>query len=104
MRNRKGQSTIELTFVIVVVVAAIIGMSIFMKRSVMGKYKESGDQVGSQFTPENSTSQFNRTFAGSRNDTVSFDGQASSTIIAPEVQNRTGNEGVQQDLAGETLF
>ena len=103
MKDRRGQSTFELTLTIVVVIAAVIAMSIFMKRSVMGKLRESGDQVGGQFTPLSTTNSYDRTFVGSRNEQLSFQGQTDTTGVN-ETQNRTGNEDVNAGLTSETLF
>ena len=103
MKNRKGQSTFELTLTIVVVIAAVIAMSIFMKRSVMGKLRETGDQVGGQFSPRDTTNDYTRTFKGSRKEGLGADGVTSTTSI-DETQNRTGDENVNKELTEETLF
>ena len=103
MKNRKGQSTFELTLTIVVVIAAVIAMSIFMKRSVMGKLRETGDQVGGQFSPKSTTNDYTRTFKGSRKEGLGADGVTSTTSI-DETQNRTGDENVNKELTEETLF
>jgi hypothetical protein len=104
MRNRKGQSTFELTLTIVVVVAAVIAMSIFMKRSVMGKLRETGDQMGEQFQPHQTQNNFTRTYTGTRNELSNFDGSGNSTITVAETQDKTGTENVDQDLTAEPLF
>ena len=101
-RNRNGQSTFELTLTIVVVVAAVIAMSIYMKRSVMGKLRESGDQVGGQFSPLQTTNSYTRTFNGSQDENVQFNG-ASSTNNVSQSQNRTGQENVNA-LSTDTIF
>ena len=101
-RNRNGQSTFELTLTIVAVIAAVAAMSIYMKRSVMGKLRESGDQVGGQFSPLQTTNNYTRTFTGSQQDFVSNDGSAGTNGVN-QTQDRTGNENVNA-LAGETLF
>lgn len=101
-RSRKGQSTFELTLTIVVVIAAVIAMSIYMKRSVMGKMRESGDQVGGQFSPLQTTNSYVRTFSGTQDENVQNNG-ASSTNNVAQVQDRTGNENVNA-LGTDTLF
>ena len=103
MRNRRGQSTLELALTIVAVAAAAIAMSIFMKRSVMGKMRESGDQVGGQFTPTATTNSYTRTFSGNQNEQTNPDGSVNNTNIS-QSQNRTGREDVTQDLSGEKLY
>ena len=102
LRNRKGQSTFELTLTIVVVIAAVIAMSIYMKRSVMGKMRETGDQVGGQFSPLQTTNNYTRTFTGTQDENSQFTGAASTNNIN-QSQNRTGTENVNA-LSTDTLF
>ena len=104
MKNRKGQSTLELALTIVAVSAAAIAMSIFLKRSVMGKMRESGDQVGGQFTPLTTTNTYSKSYDATRNEVTNANGSSSSTIVAPEKQSRTGHETVDQELDKEKLF
>jgi hypothetical protein len=104
MKNRKGQSTFELSLTIVVVIAAVIAMAIFMKRSVMGKLRDSGDQVGGQFTPLSTVNDYTRTYTGQRTTTTGFTGTAAAVIDTAETQNKTGTESVQAPLTAETLF
>ena len=106
MRNsvgRQGQSTFEIALVIVVVAAAAIAMSIFMKRSVMGKLRESGDQIGGQFTPLKFTSHRETKGSGDRDETLGFSGFAETKAVT-ETRTQTGNEHVTQRLDDETLF
>ena len=104
MSGRKGQSTVEYAVLIVVVIAALLAMSIFMKRGVMGKARESTDQIGEQFTPLTTSNDYTRTFTSKRTERTQTDGTEFSTIKEDEVQNRTGNEDVSGKLADETLF
>ena len=103
MNSRRGQNTLELALTIVAVAAAAIAMSIFLKRSVMGKMRESGDQVGGQFSPLSTTNTYSRTYDVSRHEESKTDGSSSSTITADEKQTRTGNETVDT-LDKEKLF
>jgi len=51
--GKRAQTTLEYAVLISVVVAALIGMQFYMKKSVMGKLKESTDQTGEQFDAQN---------------------------------------------------
>lgn len=42
----KGTSIIEYSLLIAIVVAALLGMQIYLKRGVSGKWKEAGDVFG----------------------------------------------------------
>ena len=104
MKSRRGQSTLELALTIVAVAAAAIAMSIFLKRSVMGNMRESGDQVGGQFTPLTTHSNYDKTYNVTRRETSETDGSSKSQITVDEKQTRTGNENVDQELDKEKLF
>lgn len=43
---RKGFLSIEYMFLIAIIVAALIGMSIYTKRSFCGKWRQVGDSFG----------------------------------------------------------
>ena len=103
MRHTRGQSTFELTLTVVVVIAAVIAMSIFMKRSVMGKLRDTGNQVGGQFTPLGTSNAYTRTINSSRTEKVTATGVTNVNNIV-ETRDRTGTENVVTGLEGETLF
>ena len=44
--NRQGSFTLEYAVLIAVAAAALIGMSIYIKRSLCGKWRESADVFG----------------------------------------------------------
>jgi len=54
----KAQSTLEYALLISVVIAALIGMQVYMKRGMIGKLRESTDSVGQQFDPDANTGGF----------------------------------------------
>lgn len=47
--NRKAQSTLEYAVLISVVVAALLGIQIYVKRGMQGRIRSSTDQIGEQF-------------------------------------------------------
>ncbi len=61
LNNRKGQSTLEYGIVIAVIVGALIMMQVYIKRGVMGRLKQSTDDVGGQFSARSSTLDFTTT-------------------------------------------
>lgn len=48
--NRTGQSVLEYATLITVVVLVVIFGSLYFKRGLQGRWKESSDQIGEQFT------------------------------------------------------
>ena len=51
---KKAMSIVEYSMLIAVVVAALLGMQIYLKRAICGKWKEAGDVFGygRQYDPE----------------------------------------------------
>ncbi len=52
MLMRKSQSTIEYAVFIGVIVTALIGMSLYLRRSFQGRYREKADEIASQYDPQ----------------------------------------------------
>lgn len=50
LRNRKAQSITEYAVLSGVVIMAIVLMQVYLKRSVQGKFKDTADQIGEQFS------------------------------------------------------
>jgi len=55
-RGRKGQSTLEYSVLIAIVVAALLAMQIYMKRGVQGKLRAAADDIGQQFDAHRTSS------------------------------------------------
>jgi Flp pilus assembly pilin Flp len=46
MNRKKALSSIEYAVLIIVVVAALIGMSVYLKHAILGKWRDAGDMFG----------------------------------------------------------
>ena len=46
MRNLRAASIIEYSLILAVVVAAILGMQIYLKRAISGRWREAADTFG----------------------------------------------------------
>ena len=105
--SRKGQSTLEYAILIAVVVAAAIGMQVYVKRGFQGRLKQSADSIGDQYAPGKTTSNYKRTLDATRTEDVFQEGQTSSTKIDEiAIQTEVGgaHETVQETFSGATLF
>ncbi|HLD40575.1 MAG TPA: hypothetical protein VJA84_00175 [Candidatus Omnitrophota bacterium] len=53
MEAKRAFSTIESALIIAIVVAALIGMSVYLKRAVCGKWRDTADTFGygRQYSP-----------------------------------------------------
>jgi len=59
MRNRRGQTIMEYTVIVIVVVGVMIAMKDYVKRGIQGRWKSAADQVGEQYDPQNVNSDVN---------------------------------------------
>jgi len=50
-RNRRGQSVLEFTVLMVIVIGAFIAMQLYVKRGIQGRWKSSIDDFGEQYDP-----------------------------------------------------
>lgn len=99
MRN-KGQSTLEYGVVIAVAAAALLAMSVYMKRGVQGKLRTATDDMGGQFVPKQTSADHTVHSESKRSEVVISDGTSTSTLTNDEIQFRHGEETVT--TSGET--
>lgn len=50
LKGRKAQNILEYTMLLGAIIVTIVGLQIYVKRSVAGRFKQSADQIGEQFT------------------------------------------------------
>lgn len=50
LKNKKGQGILEYAMILAIVVAVIVAIQLYVKRALEGKFKQSADQIGEQFT------------------------------------------------------
>jgi hypothetical protein len=63
-KNKIGQaSVLEYTVFIVCLILALLAMQSYIKRGIQGKLRESADQIGAQYEPTKTSSDFNITSA-----------------------------------------
>jgi uncharacterized protein (UPF0333 family) len=92
--NSRGQSTLEYVILLGFVVAALIAMGVYMKRGFQGKLRESTDQVGEQYDPMHTTSDYTTTSSMTQTE-VTSSGGVSTTTISDNTQTKTGSETVE---------
>ena len=49
-RSQRGQSVLEYALLLGVVIAVIVALQLYFKRGLQGRWKEASDQIGEQFT------------------------------------------------------
>ncbi|HNX80704.1 MAG TPA: hypothetical protein PKL77_00965 [Candidatus Omnitrophota bacterium] len=101
-----GQSTLEYAVVIAVIVGALLATQVYVKRGLQGRFKQSADDIGEQFSPgagyynttvESNVTSFEKTDPG----TAAAGGapgaaaRAKATVTdTNQTQNRTAEERV----------
>ena len=53
---KKGQSIVEYAFLISVILAALVIMQMYIKRTYQGRLKQDADEVGQQYSPGHTVS------------------------------------------------
>lgn len=100
-KNMKGQSTVEYAVLIACVMLALMTMYGYIKRGIQGKMRESADQIGSQYEPGNTVSDFT---ISSRSDITTI---SSLTLDDNDNTNATTvtttNYDTQQRVGTETV-
>jgi len=51
--NKKAQSTLEYAIIVIIIVGALLALQTYMKRGIQGKLKSSADDIGDQYSPDN---------------------------------------------------
>ena len=51
IKNKKGQSLIEYTMLVIIVIAAFLTTANYFKRGLQGKWKQTIDDMGDQYDP-----------------------------------------------------
>ncbi len=98
--SKKAQSTLEYAILIFVVVAALIVMQIYVKRGIQGRMRESSDQIGEQYSPGYTTSNYTTIRDTSTTENV-LQGETTRNFTQ-DTSNRTGSETVDK-LANESF-
>lgn len=92
-RSRAGQMILEGVLLWVIVAVVLIGMAVFFQRAVRGRFFQTANQVGEQFTPGQKYTIESR-FASSRDETTN-----TQTLIGNQVVSESR---IRQYLPGNT--
>ncbi len=106
-RLNRAQASLEYALLAALIIAALVGMQVYIKRSVAGKIKDSTDQVsgGNLFSANSSNYQYSFNSSSVSHDIVLPDGGSTSNLDEPEMKRFNSSDdfsGVQ--LHDEELF
>lgn len=98
-KPKKAQSTYEYAILVTCLIAALVAMQVYIKRSIQGRLRATADSVGEQYAPENTTSDITLSFSSDYTTTVRTTEQAGVTTTttdanSSETQDRSGSETV----------
>ena len=79
-RKEKGQSALEYTILIIVVLGALLSIQVYIKRGLQGGLFERANQLGKQYSPGN-TNVVIITITNSKTSDTFINGTTSSTIL-----------------------
>ena len=102
LRKRKGQSSMELVIIMIIVMAALLSIQVYLKRGVQGRLRSAADDVGDQYSAGNTNVRKVVTVVSNTHESQDGGTQA-TTMNTPEVTttNRTQNiVNLQQEYWG----
>ncbi|MDE2221698.1 MAG: hypothetical protein KGK03_01365 [Candidatus Omnitrophica bacterium] len=102
LNNKRGQSFLEYSVMIVVVVGALLTLQVYIKRGVQGRLKSAADDIGDQYSDGNSNV-LKVTVRNSDTQQIFNAGNSSTTMLKPETTNTTENSlivNTQQEFWG----
>ncbi len=90
-RKRKGQSTLEFTVLIIIIIGALLSIQVYIKRAVQGSLKSAADDVSDeQYSPGNTN--YSKVISSSSTSRQQNEfGELTSQIIGNEQTNETIN-------------
>ena len=52
MRNHKGQTILEYTVIVIIILGVMVAMKDYVKRGIQGRWKSAADDFGDQYDPQ----------------------------------------------------
>ncbi|MCX5697930.1 MAG: hypothetical protein NTU54_08215 [Candidatus Omnitrophica bacterium] len=100
--TKRGQSTLEYAVVIAVIVGALLATQVYIKRGIQGRFKQSSDDIGAQFSPGASKYDYTTTTTIHSDETVAPREGGSDAGIDPAIPGgkTTTNSLQSQDKTG----
>jgi cytoskeletal protein RodZ len=90
-KKKKGQSTLEFTILIIIIIGALLSIQVYIKRAVQGSLKSAADDIsGEQFSPGN-TNYSMTTSSHSRTKETNIGGLQTTRMLDNETTNVTTN-------------
>ena len=93
-KKNKGQSTLEFTILIIIIIGALLSIQVYIKRAVQGSLKSAGDDISQeQFSPGNTNYVMVSRSSSTTRDLYQA-GVSSSNLVGDEVSNMTSTMNI----------
>ncbi len=92
--NKKAQSTLEYAILIIIIIGALLAVQTYLKRGIQGKVKSSADDIGDQYSPDNTKAV---KITSTHSNTIETFGGAAGQGVSKTVIN-----GTESNLTTET--
>ena len=99
--KKRGQSILEYSLIFAAVIVALVAINVYMKRSMQGRLRESSDQIGKQFDPENFGNSWNTQSAGTTSTTETREALTGNTT-SNTTQSETITRGEHDEYNNPT--
>ena len=70
IKKNKGQTALEYTVLLIVVMGALLTAQNYVKRGIQGRWKESVDQLGDQYDPRTAETSLTQTMESNTNTVI----------------------------------
>ena len=102
-KRQQGQSTLEYAVLIIIIIGALLSIQIYIKRGIQGRLKQATDDIGSQFSPGNTS--VNRNVSTTSNTSqTSHQNTGNATNIRPGLQELTNETMNSQVIVNDQEF
>ena len=96
MHNRKGQTILEYTVILIILLGVVITMKDYVKRGIQGRWKSATDDLGDQYDPQFVNSNINYATQGNSNSIVSV---VNATLTVPNAPAQQGQWTTRTDAS-----
>ncbi len=90
-RKKRGQSTLEFTVLIIIIIGALLSIQVYIKRAVQGSLKSAADDVSQQQYSPGNTNYVMTTSTHSESLQKQVNGTTTSNLIGNQTTNQTVN-------------
>ena len=103
LNKKKGQSTLEYAILIIIIIGALLSIQIYIKRGVQGRLKQATDDIGDQFSVDNTNVKKTRSTNSSTSDTFSGGAQKTTLLTAEDTRETLSSNiiNVNQEFWGK---